>query len=384
MFRAVCSKKPSNLPKEPKMDYSHKLQRLRDRRQGLYSRDGTYNFAKALSSQRRSEKFESVSEPESVKYAIGSMQPVDDDYTRNTYAEGDRVRDRLSEGLSSPTVNIPVTFEYQGSVPLDVHVRGNSDIDLLVLHDGFVTADQTARQHHAYSDYKGKPATDELYDLRKESISILERRYYGAKVDKSGSKSIKLSGGSLDRVVDVVPSHWHDTLAWKQTGEKSHRRVYVLDSHAGIRLENRPFMHIKRVKDKCIIMRGTLRKVVRLLKNLRYDASPEINLSSYDITAIAWHMNEQELSVPFGLDLLLLDRARTHLKYIIENETYRSILGVPDDSRMIFDKSDKLKPTVQLYNELDQLTQDVYKALDPLWNFYKRSYSQVLSKAIAL
>jgi len=28
-------------------------------------------------------------------------------------------------------------------------------------------------------------------------------------------------------------------------------------------------------------MRGTLRKVVRLLKNLRYDASPEINLSSY-------------------------------------------------------------------------------------------------------
>ena len=366
------------------MDYSHKLQRLRDRRQGLYSRDGTYNFAKALSSQRRSEKFESVSEPESVKYAIGSMQPVDDAYTRKTYAEGDRVRDRLSEGLSSPTVNIPVTFEYQGSVPLDVHVRGNSDIDLLVLHDGFVTADQTARQHHAYSDYKGKPATDELYDLRKESISILERRYYGAKVDKSGSKSIKLSGGSLDRVVDVVPSHWHDTLAWRQTGEKSHRMVYVLDSHAGNRLENRPFMHIKRVKDKCITMRGTLRKVVRLLKNLRYDASPEINLSSYDITAIAWHMNEQELSVPFGLDLLLLDRARTHLKYIIENETYRSILGVPDDSRMIFDKSDKLKPTVQLYNELDQLTQDVYKALDPLWNFYKRSYSQVLSKAIAL
>lgn len=366
------------------MDYSQKLKRLHDRRQGLYSRDGTYNFAKALSSQRKIEKFESVPEPESVKYALGSMQPVDDDYTRNTYAEGNRVRDRLSEGLSSPTVNIPVTFEYQGSVPLDVHVRGNSDIDLLVLHDGFVTVDQAARQHHAYSDYKGKTAIEELYSLRKEAISILERRYYGAKVDKSGSKSIKLSGGSLDRIVDVVPSHWHDTLAWKQTGENSHRMVYVLDSHARTRLENRPFMHIKRVKDKCITMRGTLRKVVRLLKNLRYDATPEINLSSYDITAIAWHMSEQELSVPFSMDLLLLDRARAHLKYIIDNYSYRSILRVPDDSRIIYDKPDKLKSTTHLYNELDQLIQDVYKELAPLGNFYKRSYSQVLSKAIAM
>ena len=160
--------------------------------------------------------------------------------------------------------------------------------------------------------------------------------------------------------------------------------VYVLDSHSGIRLENRPFMHIKRVKDKCITMRGTLRKVVRLLKNLRYDATPEINLSSYDITAIAWHMNEQELTVPFGMDLLLLDRTRLRLKYIIDNESYRSTLRVPDDSRMIFDKPDKLKPTIQLYNELDQLTQDVYKELDPLWSLYKRPYSQVLSKAVAL
>ncbi|MBK8752959.1 MAG: hypothetical protein IPL99_15595 [Candidatus Competibacteraceae bacterium] len=269
------------------MNYSNKLQRLHDRRQGFYSSDGIYNFAKALSSQQRTEKFESITESESVKYALGSMQPVDDDYTKNTYTEGNRVRDRLLEGLSSPTVNIPVTFEYQGSVPLDVHVRGNSDIDLLVLHNGFVTADQMARQHHTYSDYKGKPATDELYNLRKESINILERRYYGGKVDQSGSKSIKLSGGSLNRIVDVVPSHWLRHLAWKQSGEKSHRAIYVLDSHAGIRLENRPFMHIKRVKDKCVVMRGTLRKVVRLLKNLRYDATPTVNLSSYDITAIA-------------------------------------------------------------------------------------------------
>lgn len=31
------------------MNYSQKIQRLKDRRQGLYSRDGVYNFTEALS-----------------------------------------------------------------------------------------------------------------------------------------------------------------------------------------------------------------------------------------------------------------------------------------------------------------------------------------------
>jgi hypothetical protein len=366
------------------MNYSRKLQRLHDRRHGLYSSDGVYNLAEALAADtafQKKDKYESISEPESVKYAIGSMQRVDDDYTRNSYAEGNRVRDRLSEGLAA--ANIPATFEYQGSVPLDVHVRGNSDVDLLVLHNGFVTVDQAANQQYHYSDYQGKSPKEELKDLRKESISILERRYYGAKVNTSGSKSISLSGGSLKRKVDVVPSHWHDTLAWKQTNDTRHREIYVLDSHADVRINNRPFMHIKTVEEKCIMVKGSLRKVIRLLKNLRYDAEQSIDLSSYDITAIAWHMTEQELSVSFGMDLLLVEQARQHLRYIIDNENYRNKLKVPDGSRLIYDKADKLIATIELYKEIDKLAQDIYKELVP-YGYYTRTYPQVLAKAIYL
>lgn len=362
------------------MNYSDKIIHLRDRRQGLYTRDGIYNFAEALTTTRKMEKYASISEPESVKYALGAMQRVDDEYTQNTYAEGNRVRDRLAEGLL--TANIPATFEYQGSVPLDVHVRGNSDIDLLVLHDGFVTVTQEVNQQFSYNDYKGKSPTDELRELRKESINILERRYYNAKVDKSGSKSITLSGGSLKRVVDVVPSHWHDTLSWKQTGDVRHREICILDNQNGIRINNRPFMHIKTIADKCNTTGGALRKVIRLLKNLRYDAASEIKLSSYDIASIAWHMTPQELSVPFGVDLLLLDRVRIHLKYIIDNESYRTKLWVPDGSRLIYDAQEKLKATVELHKEVEQLAKDVYKELDPLAAVYNRPYSQVLAKAI--
>lgn len=362
------------------MNYSNKIQRLRDRRQGLYSRDGVYDSIAALTTTRKREIFESVNEPEPVKYALGSMQKVDDEYTKNSYAEGNRVRDRLSEGLTA--INVPVTFEYQGSVPLDVHVRGNSDIDLLVLHDAFVTVDPAVNQQYNYPNYQGKSAIEELRDLRNESIKILERRYYGAKVDSSGSKSISLSGGSLKRKVDVVPSHWHDTLAWKRTEDIRHREIYVFDSHSDIRVNNRPFMHIKTIEDKCVAMQGSLRKVIRLLKNLRYDAESPIDLSSYDIAAIAWHMTAQELIVPYGVDLLLVEKARQHLKYIIDNEGYRNRLKVPDDSRSIYDKADKLTATIRLYKEIDKLTQDIYTELVPYSFSYNRPYDQVLSKAI--
>ena len=209
------------------MNYSQKIQRLKDRRQGLYSRDGVFDFVEAIKATAKVEKFQQLAEPEAVKYAIGAMQAVDSEYTLKSYAEGNRVRDRLAEGLS--TAGIPAVFDYQGSVPLDVHVRGNSDIDLLVLHDGFVTVEAAAQAAYAYVDAPGKTPAEELADLRQECIAILERRFWGAKVDSSPSKAITLTGGSLQRAVDVIPSHWHDTLDWKRTGDKRYRDIYVFD-----------------------------------------------------------------------------------------------------------------------------------------------------------
>ena len=364
------------------MNYSQKIQRLKDRRQGLYSRDGVYNFTEALSAATKLEKFQRLTEPEAVKYAIGVMQPVDAEYTQKSYDEGNRVRDRLIEGLTA--AYIPAAFDYQGSVPLDVHVRGNSDIDLLVLHAGFVTVDTAVDAAYTYSSYAGKSATQELADLRKECADILERRFWGAKVDTSPSKAISLSGGSLQRAVDVIPSHWHDTLEWKRTSDKRYRDIYVLDAKKSERLKNRPFMHIGLIEDKCLAVRGSLRKCIRLLKNLRYDATKTIDLSSYDIAALAWHMSEQELAVPFGVDLLLVERVRTHLKFALDNAWYRATLFVPDGSRLIFDDAAKVAELEALYREVDQLAADVARELNPLASYADVPRSQVLNKAILL
>jgi len=364
------------------MSYSQKIQRLKDRRQGLYSRDGVYNFVEAITATSKVEKFQQLAEPETVKYAIGGMQAVDAEYTKKSYEEGNRVRDRLGEGLS--TAGVPAVFDYQGSVPLDVHVRGNSDIDLLVLHDGFVTVEAAAKDAYSYTDLPGKTPSEELADLRKECVAILERRFWGAKIDSSPSKAITLTGGSLQRAVDVIPSHWHDTLDWKRTGDKRYRDIYVFDRKAAQRMKNRPFMHIGLIEDKCISVRGSLRKCIRLMKNLRYDASKIIDLSTYDIAAIAWHMTDQELVVPFGVDLLLVERMRAHLKFLLDVPAYRDTLLVPDGSRRIFDKPEKTGALADFYREVEQLSADLAREINPLAVYAGLPRNQVLNKSIML
>src|SRR5436189_200621 len=64
-------------------------------------------------------------------YLVDSMQPIDEEFTNNTFAEADRVKDQLASNLGS---RYSAEFDYQGSVTSDTHIRIYSDVDLLLLH----------------------------------------------------------------------------------------------------------------------------------------------------------------------------------------------------------------------------------------------------------
>jgi hypothetical protein len=359
------------------MDYKNRVRNLEQRRQGtrfVPTMDG-YSVAVENFALPKEEAFTKIQFPDSVKYAIGSMQAVDEDYTKKSYEEGDRVANQLKQHLE-----IPVDTDYQGSVPLNVHIKGNSDIDLLLLCKQFVTVDESIRGN--YTDYKGKSATDELIDLRAQAAKVLRDKYPRVTVDDSPGKAIALSGGSLARAVDVIPSHWHDTKEYHETRLKKHREIYVLDSKTNSRVNNKPFLHIALVDEKCNSVRGSLRKVIRLLKNLKYDAEPEVRFTSYDIVAVCYHMTQAELTVPFGLDLLLLDRVQKHLELTVSNASYRNMLAVPDGSRKIFDQAEKLNGLVRLKQELESLIKDLARELNPLADYLPRE--TVLNKSVLL
>ncbi len=190
-----------------------------------------------------------------------------------TLTEGDRVKNQLAKAFSRN--GFECDFEYQGSVTCDLHIKSHSDIDLLSVTQKYVTLESPQK---AYYPYQGNPISD-LNEIRDTGVDALVAAFPKAEVDGTGSKSISIEGGSLKRKIDVVPANWFDTNEYSRTKAKRFRAIQVLDRKSGLRVKNMPFMHNYLINEKDKVVHGGLRKVVRLMKSLKYD-SESISLSS--------------------------------------------------------------------------------------------------------
>ncbi|MBX0355326.1 hypothetical protein [Bacillus toyonensis] len=344
-------------------DYIKKLDTLKKRRQGLESITKSTDYVSEQTGMYDEfpnhvffEAFEQINESPIIKYIIGAMEPVDQKYTMNTFDQGKRVINQLSK-LKDEGYNF--SFEYQGSVVSNTHIKAHSDIDILVLHAGFFTLESPLKPEYPY---KGDPVKD-LCDLREASYNLLKREFPAVNVDNTGAKSIGLEGGSLTRKVDVVPSNWYDTVLYNKTNLSYHRGVMVLDYKKKERIANTPFYHNKLLEDKDNNTFHNYKKIIRLLKTIKADSDKKIGLSSYDIAALMYHMEDNEYCVGESR-LLLLTRAQNFMLQVYKNETYRKGLQVPDESRFIFEEG---KATVEdlwlLIGSLAEIIEDLKNEL---------------------
>ncbi|MGE0558098.1 MAG: nucleotidyltransferase [Burkholderiales bacterium] len=272
------------------------------------------------------EAYRNLLQSESVRYVVGAMQPIDPEYTRNTYVESERVCNQLRNRLSTKC-----EYEYQGSVTNDTHIKARSDIDVLLLTDKFHTLE---KPQVPSSPYKGDPLQD-LLDLRAEAIASLESAFPEASIDTSGSKSITIEGGSLRRKIDVVPSNWYNTNKYAETGQKMYRGVQILDAQNKTRLKNTPFLHNAWIDYKDSKTNGGMRKAARLMKSLKYDAE-NIDLSSYDIVSLAFNISDDGLNHPRGMELSILNACHSFCVALQNDDQLRESLDVPDGHRKIF------------------------------------------------
>src|SRR5690606_20857590 len=123
-----------------------------------------------------------------------------------------------------------VIYKYQGSVMTNTHIKGSSDIDLLVISDKFHTFDRDGIEK-ALSDYnqtiylrdsqisslksqlQGGGYGTALQDLRENRLnseSKLKDKY--DLCDITRPKSIKITNLHLKRDVDVVIANWYDDV----------------------------------------------------------------------------------------------------------------------------------------------------------------------------
>ncbi|WP_158810163.1 hypothetical protein [Beijerinckia sp. L45] len=299
------------------------------------------------------------------------MQEVDHDYTRVSLETANRVKSQLENGV----VGRNMGYRLQGSVPCNIHIRGVSDVDLLALDQAFFTYDShgcDARSGYYDSPYHVTPV-QALTSLRTQIENVLDSKYPAATVDKTGAKAVKISGGSLPRPVDVVPSHWHNTADYQQSSAEHDRGVNIFDKKLQKTLHNMPFRHIKLVTDRCEgACLGGLKKSIRLCKHVKADAiedGKDINFSSFDIAATMYHANTAALTVGSTYELAILAETQRWLDYLACNFDYARTLNVPDGSRKIFDSDAKLNGMRRLSIEMDELLKEVAKEQSPQYSF---------------
>lgn len=302
---------------------SDRIERLRSRRTDMAT--GQLVLKEARLAKSHSETIEDARD-----YINEAMEEVPSTYTQNTFKQCARVENQLEGAFSRK--GLAIDFAYQGSVTNNTHIRFYSDIDLLVLPQWFhcVEAPLTPTR-----PYQGSPLDDLLF-VRDLCESTLSDKYPAADVGVRGSKSVSISGGSLRRKIDVVPSNWLDTQKYRETGLSAYRGIEILDTNGPRKLKNFPFLHNALINIKDENTNGNLRRLIRFLKSVRSDSDGKVEISSYDICGLCYAMANQVLLQAQDDSIALVVEFLKFAGSLIKNKEIQSNLHVPNRTRLLF------------------------------------------------
>ena len=312
------------------------------------------------------ESFASDEVGELPKFVRIAMEEVDAKYTNASKEAGAHVRDHLKEVLHD------VSFQYQGSVVTDTHIKGASDIDLLVICDKFFSWNRQSVERvvatgdkdfsvYQYNrlvraleteEYKGN-WFDDLSRIRKVGERVLSETY--SICDSSKAKSIKITNQNLHRDVDIVVASWYDdVISIANDKDIVYRGIQVFNKSARRREPvDYPFKRAKLLNERSASTQGRLKKMIRLLKTLKAEAEYEIDFSSFDIYALCYAM---PLNLYAQVDYLHLVPALDKYFYgQVHDPLLRNRLRSVDGEEIIFSDGNKINAAIDLYSELHDL-----------------------------
>lgn len=297
------------------------------------------------------EVYRSMQQSDGVRYAIGAMQPIDSDYTANTFEQGLRIQKSIADDQYVQSCE----FKFQGSTTNNTHIKAASDIDLVVLTQKFTWLKAPLQPPRPYTG----DTKVEMKSLRDQCIDNIRSNFPAVVIDDSGGKAVKLSGGSLTRNVDLVPAGWLDTQESQALGD-DYRGIEIIDRNSGENCSNFPWIHNLRVEEKDSRCLGGLRRAARLMKSLKADSDQKVMLSSYDIASIAYNIPDAHLSFQPPLELSILDSCRNYCVSLKRDQLARDTISVPNGTRTVFCAvGASVEQLDNMIRELEQLITDI-------------------------
>ncbi len=312
------------------------------------------------------EKLAAISYTDAQKYVRDSMNGVPPEYTKKSREAGTRVKEHLEKVLTD------VSYEYQGSVMTETHIRGYSDIDLLVICEKFYTVDiqkvntligggtttmvkygdikyNRLKVEYNNPKYPGT-ALDDLRSIRIDSEKTLNDIYIDC--DTRGPKAIRIKNRSLNREVDIVTANWYDDVESIINGKGSYRGVQIYNKALHEKgMPNYPFLSIERINNRSSSTSGRLKKMIRFLKNVKADSDQIIDVTSFEINAICYDIETYRYSDKSYLELV--DVLQTQLTSLCTDYNHQERLRSVDGREFI------LKNNRSKIEELKKLLQEI-------------------------
>ncbi|WP_064965868.1 nucleotidyltransferase domain-containing protein [Tenacibaculum ovolyticum] len=321
-----------------------------------------------------SEELGTISYSHILVFIRTAMKGVEPEYTKKSKDAGERVKTHLN------TVLTDKTYKYQGSVMTNTHIKGASDIDLLVISEKFYSYDlkrinnilsdpnqksqyynssiQKLEKEKSGSNYLGNSIED-LHKLRIDSENVLIPIYDICDISKP--KNIKIKNKNLNREVDVVIANWYDDVSSIINDKGEFRGVQVYNKLTKTKgKSDYPFLSIKRINEKNSLTNGRLKKMIRFLKNVKYFSQIDIKLSSFDINAICYEIDISKYKDKSFYQLVPV--IYSQLYSLSTNNQHSDDLISVDGREYIF-RHDKEKHTemLSLLKEINDIASDLNK-----------------------
>lgn len=304
-----------------------------------------------------------LSSSETFQYITTAMSEVDKKYTETTKEAAEKVIYHLD-------ILNNVKFEMQGSVMTNSHIKGHSDIDLIVLTNksfyNYVNRSDLEKywigskerdlisKSLSYPPYEGDTKFD-LRMLRLESEGILKNKYIVC--DCAGPKSIKILNQDLHRYVDTSIACFQDDTNSVIKGSGIYRGIRLYNKKDDI-LEavEYPFLRIKRHLHRDKVSNSNFNKLIRFLKNIKEDEG-NIKLSGYQITSLLYQINPVDY---FSMDVYnLVFFAKDYLyQYISDKINLTSVPSI-DGRTDVFKSNDEKSHIYSLYLAVSQVCDDL-------------------------
>jgi hypothetical protein len=310
------------------------------------------------------------------EYVRVSMRGVHPDYTYLSKEAAKEVIKHLEKSHGKE-----VDFKFQGSIETNTHIWSENDVDVVQItnkshnsdHEGLKKAineshkytfeeNRNLKKHFDnYNLYSG----DQMYDLKSLRIkteNVLTKEYDEVSTEKAKAVCVKMQNPK--RSVDVVTASNYRPLDYLKSNCDYKQGIQVYDKSSDSKLSvEYPFWSIKLIQEKNIIVQGRLKKLIRFLKNVKFDTGigieRKLSISSFDINAICYDIEtDKYISLHY---LQLVKVISDQLEKLINNSDYRNNLRSIDMQEFIFkDKENsKLEDLIILKNSVDLILEGI-------------------------